>query len=65
MTAWVVVAANPYYAITKADGKFAFANLPAGTYRLKVWQERLGTVPAEVTVKAEGEATVAVEMPVK
>jgi plastocyanin len=65
MTAWVAVAAHPYYAITAADGKFAFENLPAGTYRLKVWQERLGTVPAEAVVKETGEATVAVEMPVR
>jgi plastocyanin len=65
MTAWVVVAANPYYAITKADGKFAFPNLPAGTYRLKVWQERLGTVPAEVTVKDAGEEAVSLEMPLR
>ena len=46
MSAWVVVAAHPYYAITKADGQFDFDNLPPGQYRLKVWQERLGTLPA-------------------
>ena len=28
MVGWVVVAAHPFYAITGADGQFAFDNLP-------------------------------------
>jgi len=62
MTAWVVVAAHPFYAITDADGQFAFDNLPPGQYRLQVWHERLGTVPATVTVGAQQPARVTVEM---
>ncbi len=46
MKPWVVVAAHPYYAITNADGQFAFEKLPPGPYRLPVWHERLGTAPA-------------------
>jgi plastocyanin len=65
MSAWVVVAAHPYYAITKADGQFAFDGLPAGRYRLKVWQERLGTLPAEVTVKDAGDTALTIEMPLR
>lgn len=62
MSAWVVVAAHPYYALTKADGRFAFDNLPPGRYRLQVWHERLGTVPVAVTVPDKGDAAVSVEM---
>lgn len=62
MTAWVVVAAHPYYAVTKGDGQFVFDNLPPGPYRLQVWHERLGTVPVDVTVPGKGNATVSVEM---
>lgn len=62
MTAWVVVAAHPYYAVTKADGQFTFDNLPPGSYRLQIWHERLGTVPMEVTVPEKGNATISVEM---
>ncbi|MDQ6680088.1 MAG: carboxypeptidase regulatory-like domain-containing protein, partial [Pseudomonadota bacterium] len=62
MTAWVVVAAHPHYAITRADGQFAFDNLPPGRYRLKVWHERLGTVPLEATVGEKGDTAVSVEM---
>lgn len=64
MTAWVVVAAHPYYAVTKGDGQFTFDGLPAGTYRLQVWHERLGTVAAEVKVPESGNAVVNVELKV-
>src|SRR6266581_4340730 len=50
MAGWVVVAAHPFYAITGADGQFSFDNLPPGQYKLQIWHERLGTVPASVTV---------------
>ena len=62
MTAWVVVAAHPYYAITRADGQFDFEKLPPGTYRLLSWHERLKSAPVEVKVPASGDATVSVEM---
>ena len=62
MTAWVVVAAHPYYAITGADGQFAFDNLPPGSYKLQVWHERLGTTSANVSVGDQQPARVTVEM---
>jgi hypothetical protein len=62
MVAWVIVAAHPFYAITNADGEFSFDNLPPGQYKLQVWQERLGTVPATVTVGAQQPARVTIEM---
>ena len=62
MVSWVVVAAHPFYAITGADGQFAFDNLPPGQYKLQVWHERLGTVRANVTVDDQQPARVTVEM---
>lgn len=62
MTAWVVVAAHPFYAVTGADGQFAFDNLPPGQYQLQIWHERLGTVPASVTVGEQQSAQLTVEM---
>lgn len=64
MAAWVVVAAHPWYAITGADGQFAFDDLPPGQYRLSVWHERLGTVPAIVTISDAQPGRVTVEMKV-
>lgn len=62
MTGWVVVAAHPFYAITGAEGEFAFDNLPPGQYKLQVWQERLGTVPANITVNDQQPARLTIEM---
>lgn len=62
MQAWVVVAAHPFYALTRADGQFSFDNLPPGQYKLQVWHERLGIVPASVTVGAAQPASVTIEM---
>jgi hypothetical protein len=62
MAGWVVVAAHPYYAITGADGQFAFDNLPPGQYNLQVWHERLGTTRASVTIGDQQPGRVTVEM---
>jgi len=62
MTAWVVVAPHPYHAVTKADGQFTFGDLPAGSYRLRIWHERLGTLDREVRLPEKANAAVKVEM---
>lgn len=59
MIGHIGVKKNPYFAVTRNGGKFTIADVPAGTYKVQAWQERLGTVEKEVTVK-DGE-TVSVE----
>ncbi len=54
MTAYAMVVTNPFYAVTKDDGKFSIADLPAGTYEIEAWQEKLGKQTGSVTV-AEGD----------
>jgi len=39
MNAFVLVADHPYVAVTKDDGEFVIANVPVGTYRIKMWHE--------------------------
>jgi hypothetical protein len=51
MEGWWYVTATPYYAITDAHGHYAIHNVPPGTYTLRVWQERLGTVSRQVVVR--------------
>jgi hypothetical protein len=43
---------NPFFAVTGKDGSFDIKNLPAGTYTLQVWHEKLGMSTQKVTVAA-------------
>lgn len=59
MEAWVIVADNPYYAQTGADGSFTIGDVPPGSYTMVVWQEHTGVVEMPVTVKAKETVTLA------
>jgi len=54
MTSYVGVMTHPFFAVTDADGRFAIKGLPAGTYTIEAWHERLGTVTQSVTIAAKG-----------
>lgn len=54
MGAWVAVMDNPYFTTTKEDGKVLIDNLPAGTYEIEAWHEKLGTKTEKITI-AEGD----------
>ena len=57
MSAWVFVAAHPYYTVTKDDGSFSLDQVPAGSYKLMAWHAKYGEKTADVTVTAGGTAT--------
>jgi hypothetical protein len=48
--------------VTGDNGSFRLADVPAGTYNLKVWHEGLGEKQVSVTVEAGKDAKVAVEL---
>lgn len=52
MSAYVVVTEHPYHAVTDVYGEYEIRDVPPGTYRLKLWHEKLGTQEKEVQVKA-------------
>lgn len=52
MGAWIRIMEHPFYAVTSADGKFTLNNVPAGTYLIEAWHEKLGAQTASVTVGA-------------
>ncbi len=54
----VIVAKNPYYAVSGAGGAYTLTDVPPGKYQIKVWQETLGTQTQEVTVETGKTATV-------
>jgi len=58
MGSWVFVNDTPFQALTGADGRFSIRGLPAGTYEVEVWHERLGTSKQTVTV-GDGEGKTA------
>jgi plastocyanin len=39
MNAYIFVAADPYVTVTNHSGEFVIPNVPAGTYRIKMWHE--------------------------
>ncbi len=50
MQAWMAVMPHPFFAVTGHDGQFKIKNIPAGTYEIEAWHEKLGTKTAAVTV---------------
>lgn len=54
MSSWIAVMDNPYFSVTKTDGKFSINDLTAGTYEFEAWHEKLGTQKQSVTI-ADGE----------
>ena len=58
MSAYIVVTDHPYYSVTDVYGEYLISDIPAGSYRLKVWHETLGTEEKPVEVKAGGSQNV-------
>lgn len=54
MSAYIAVSDNPFHAVTGEDGAYSIKGLPAGTFEIEVWHERLGTSRQSVTL-GEGE----------
>lgn len=50
MNGYVGVMEHPYFFVTGEDGSFQLPNLPAGTYEVVAWQEKLGELTQKVTV---------------
>jgi hypothetical protein len=49
MHAYVGVLDHPYFAVTRDGGKFELKGVPAGTYTVEAWHEKLGTQTQSVT----------------
>ncbi len=58
MSAFVIVKANPYFAVTDEAGRFKIDNVPAGSYKLEAWQEKLGKKTVDVVVKPKEDSSV-------
>lgn len=65
MTGWVVVAEEPFIAVTDDSGLFKLVDVPPGSYKLEVWHPTLGAQTKDVTVADGAEATVNFELAAK
>jgi len=62
MHGWLVATETPYFAVTDNSGSFKLTDVPAGTYTVEVWHEKLGKTNQKITVKAKEDAKVNFEM---
>jgi plastocyanin len=65
MHGWLVATPNPYFAVTDKSGNFKLTDVPAGTYTVEVWHEKLGKSTQKVTVKAKEDAKATFELAAK
>lgn len=62
MQASLYVFEHPYFTVTDERGGFTLTQVPAGTYRLKLWHEVLGAEEQDVTVPPSGELSLDLEL---
>ncbi|PWU19150.1 MAG: hypothetical protein C5B50_07235 [Verrucomicrobia bacterium] len=55
MSCVVLVLQNPYFAATSDKGTYIIRNIPAGSYKLKAWHERLPSQVMDIVVPETGE----------
>lgn len=65
MSCVVLVMENPFFASTDGKGRYSIPNVPAGTYKLKAWYERLPAEIKEITVPESGEVKIDFVLTVK
>lgn len=58
----ILVLPNAHFAKVDAGGRYRLRDVPAGTWRVRAWHERLPARTLEVTVPAEGEVSLDFEL---
>jgi plastocyanin len=55
MSCIILVLRNPYFASVDKAGKYRIENVPAGTYKIRAWHERVPAKSEDVVVPETGE----------
>ena len=50
MRTYLAVMSHPFFSVTGETGEFRIEGLPAGSYTIEAWHERLGTQTATIEV---------------
>lgn len=58
MNCVLLVLENPFFTTSDSSGHFKIENVPAGTYHLRAWHERLPPESREISVPENGEVKV-------
>jgi plastocyanin len=65
MSASILVLDHPYFAMPDLAGSFTIPNVPAGTYSIVGWHERIGERASTVSVKPGGSSSIEISLPVE
>jgi hypothetical protein len=65
MSASILVLDHPYFAMPALDGTFTMPNVPAGTYTIVGWHERIGERVTTVQVTRGATSSVDIALPVE
>lgn len=64
MTASIMVFDHTFFTIPKADGSFIIDEVPAGTYKVSAWHERIGENSQPVTIEAGRTSEIQFALPI-
>jgi hypothetical protein len=54
----ILVVPNPFFAMAGEKGRFVIKNVPAGTYKVRAWHERMPAQTRDVVVPATGDVRI-------
>jgi plastocyanin len=64
MSASIMVFDHDYFRIPDADGSFVLEDVPAGSYKISAWHERIGESVRQIRVEPGGRTRVEFSLPV-
>jgi hypothetical protein len=65
MSASILVLDHPYFAVPTDEGTFELANVPAGSYTVVGWHERVGERTSRIEVRSGQTTSVELSLPVE
>ena len=65
MSASIMVFDHPFFAIPRGDGTFAIDDVPAGTYTVNAWHERIGESAQSVRIESGRPSEVQFALPIE